>query len=300
MLIRERLEKGNFSNSERTIVDFILEQKMKIQDMTTKEIAQATYTSPSTLIRIAHKMHFNGWNELKVAYLKETQYLETHFAHIDANLPFENNDTIMSIASKLATLKKESIDDTLSLVTHDELQKAVGIIRKSEGIRLFAVSNNGLITQEFAHRMGRIRKEVKVCALQGELVYQACLTPAKDCAIIVSYSGETPILGRVASALKANHIPLIAITNIGDNTVSRQADVVLRICTRERLYSKIATFSTDISIEYILDLLYACVFALHYDRHLKTKIDVSRMIERGRFSTLEMVREDPFEDENAE
>ena len=186
MLIRERLEKGNFSNSERTIVDFILEQKMKIQDMTTKEIAQATYTSPSTLIRIAHKMHFNGWNELKAAYLKETQYLETHFAHIDANLPFENNDMIMSIASKLATLKKESIDDTLSLVTHDELQKAVGIIRKSEGIRLFAVSNNGLITQEFAHRMGRIGKEVKVCALQGELVYQACLTPAKDCAIIVS------------------------------------------------------------------------------------------------------------------
>ena len=39
MLIRERPEKGNFSNSERTIVDFILEQKMKIQDMTTKEIA---------------------------------------------------------------------------------------------------------------------------------------------------------------------------------------------------------------------------------------------------------------------
>ena len=69
----------------------------------------------------------DGTNSRRRIYLKETQYLETHFAHIDANLPFENNDTIMSIASKLATLKKESIDDTLSLVTHDELQKAVGI-----------------------------------------------------------------------------------------------------------------------------------------------------------------------------
>lgn len=55
MLIRERLETTKFSNSEKTIVDFILEQKEKIKPMTTKEIANATFTSPSTLIRIAKK-----------------------------------------------------------------------------------------------------------------------------------------------------------------------------------------------------------------------------------------------------
>lgn len=56
MLIRERMESTPFSNSERTIVEFILEQKEKIRDMTIKEIAAATFTSPSTLIRIAHEL----------------------------------------------------------------------------------------------------------------------------------------------------------------------------------------------------------------------------------------------------
>lgn len=294
MLIRERLERCEFSNSERVIIDFILKEKMNIKNMTMKEIANATYTSPSTLIRIAHKMKFKGWNELKEAYLKEEEYLQTHFLDIDANLPFSNDDTIMSIASKIATLKKEAIDDTLSLVRHDDLQKAVQMIKKASSIYVFAVSNNGLITQEFAHNMSRIKKKVTICNLQGELVYSAINVDVQSCAIIVSYSGETPILSRVIQTLKMNGIPIIAITNIGENTVSRNADVVLRICTREKLYSKIATFSTDVSFEYILDLLYSCVFSLDYDKNLERKTKISQMIEKGRFSTIDIMKEDEF------
>lgn len=52
---------------------------------------------------------------------------------------------------------------------------------------------------------------------------------------------------------EGEQIPIIAITNIGNNTTARLADCVLRICTREKLYSKIATFSTDSAIVYLLD-----------------------------------------------
>ncbi|WRK52083.1 hypothetical protein SD457_16560 [Coprobacillaceae bacterium CR2/5/TPMF4] len=79
MLIRERLERCEFSNSERVIIDFILKEKMNIKNMTMKEIANATYTSPSTLIRIAHKMKFKGWNELKEALFKRRRILTNSF-----------------------------------------------------------------------------------------------------------------------------------------------------------------------------------------------------------------------------
>lgn len=295
MLIRERLERCEFSNSEKVIIEFIIDKKLAIKDMTTKDIANATYTSPSTLIRIAHKMGFNGWNELKEAYLKEEEYLQSHFCDIDANYPFQNNDTIMSIASKIATLKKESIDDTLSLITHDDLQKAVQIIRKASSIQLFAVSNNLYISREFKHNMNRIRKRVDICSTQGELVYTACTCDPKSCALVISYSGETPILKRTVLALKAQNIPIIAITNIGDNTIARLSDCVLKICTREKLYSKIATFSTDSAITYLLDVIYSCIFALDYDKNKERKIQTSRMIEVGRFSTLDIIKEEEEE-----
>lgn len=291
MLIRERLERCDFSNSEQMVIQYILKKNLVIKDMTTKEIAAQTYASPSTLVRIAHKMGYSGWNELKEAYLKEEEYLVTHFCHIDANLPFEKSDSIMAIANKMAILKKEAIDDTLSLITHDDLQNAIQIIRKSSYVNIFAVSNNLLITQEFKHNMSRIKKRVEVHALQSEIVFNACLADPTSCAIIISYSGETGILIRSIKALKANHIPIIVISSIGNNTAKQLADCILHITTREKLYSKIATFSTDTAIIYLLDVIYSCIFALDYDQNLETKINASRIIESGRFSNIDILKE---------
>lgn len=292
MLLREKMENCTFSNSERVVLNYILDKGTHIQNMTIKEISEETFTVPSTLIRIAKKLNYNGWNSLKEDFLKECEYLEHHFVDIDANLPFKNNDTIMSIAGKIAALEKESIEDTLSLITHDDLQKAIQIMRKASCIHLFAVSNNLLITQEFKHNMSRIQKDVRIHGLQNEIVFDATLAQSGSCAIIVSYSGETYVLDTIANTLKNKNIPLIVITSIGDNTLSRKADCTLRICTREKLYSKIATFSTDRAITYLLDVLYSCMFALDYDYNLNLRIETSKAIENGRFSTLDILKEE--------
>ena len=293
MLIQERLERCELSVSERAAADFILKEKLNIRDMTTREIAQASFSSPSTLVRIAHKMNFRGWNELKKALLKEEEYLQTHFSDIDANLPFKRTDSIMSVAAKIAALKKESIDDTLSLITHDDLQKAVLLLNRASSISIFACSNNLLTCREFQHNMRRIGKQTDVCDIQGEIAYTAWLTEPSACALMISYSGESPILIKAAGILKQHRIPIVLITNIGENSLLPMADCVLRICTREKLYSKIATFSTDASIEYLLDVLYSCIFRLDYDKNLQLKISSAQEIENGRTNTtVGILRED--------
>lgn len=117
MLITEKLEQYDFAASEKVLIDYILEKKELIKDKTTKQIAKETYTSASTLVRIAQKLGFSGWNELKENYLEEIDYLNSHFSSINANTPFTKGDSIMSIANKLAILNAEAIDDTLSLIT---------------------------------------------------------------------------------------------------------------------------------------------------------------------------------------
>ena len=67
---------------------------------------------------------------------------------------------------------------------------------------------------------------------------------------------------------------------------------MLRICTREKQYSKIATFTTDSSIAYLLDVLYSSVFVLDYEKNLQLRIDAARAIEQGRGqTTVEIIRE---------
>ena len=64
-----------------------------------------------------------------------------HKSHlnIDANQPFLKTDSIMNIANKITQLKTESLNDTLSLIHHDTLQKAVRALQKSNTVKVFGV-----------------------------------------------------------------------------------------------------------------------------------------------------------------
>ena len=293
MLIRERLERCSLSIGERAVVDFILREKLNIRDMTIKEIAKAAFSSPSTLLRIAHKMGFSGWNDLKDAYLKEEEYLLSHFAGIDANIPFEKGDSVFSIAAKIAALKKESIDDTMSLISYEDLQKAVQMLDQASSIGIYASGNNLVISRDFQLNMIKIGKKVECCGLQGEIAYMAYQADSTSCALVISYSGETPVPLQAAKILKKHKVPIILITSIGDNRLVRIADCSLRICTRERLYSKIAPFSSDAAIEYLLDVLYSCIFAKNYEENFQKKIRAAREIENNeRRSSSDLIRED--------
>lgn len=76
MLLQERLETHPFSPSEKVIVNYLLEQNYDIKTKSTAEIAKETFSSKSTLTRVAKKLNYDGWNSLKTDYLNELDYLE--------------------------------------------------------------------------------------------------------------------------------------------------------------------------------------------------------------------------------
>ena len=88
MLLQEQMKQDIFSYNEKTIINFILEKQEQIKDYSTKMIGDETYTAPSTIIRIAHKLGFQGWSDFKEAFLDEVIYLNNNFQEIDPNFPF--------------------------------------------------------------------------------------------------------------------------------------------------------------------------------------------------------------------
>jgi len=292
MLLRERMRDYPFSHSERLIVDYMLEKNMAVGDVSAREIARETYTSPSTLVRMAKKLGFDGWNDMKDAFLKETSYLESHFRALDANKPFTSTDNIMTIASKIANLHAESAMDTLSLTDHDTLQKAVRLLEDASEVRMFAIANLNYPCEEFVFKLRRINKRAFHDPVQDNQWHDALMTPKSACAVLMSYSGETPNLLKTAGYLKSAGVPMIAITSVGENSLSKIADVTLRLTTRERSFSKIAGFTSEASIKVVLDTLYACLFARNYDKNMAFKISVAEQLEHNRRIDNNIISED--------
>jgi hypothetical protein len=68
--------------------------------------------------------------------------------------------------------------------------------------------------------------------------------------------------------------------------------VTFTISSREKLYSKIANFSTEESINYILNTLFSCYFSQNYEENLKNKIAKTIKIEsKKRFTHLKNIQE---------
>lgn len=291
MFLVEKLELTSFSPSEEKVVNFICQQKEAISDMTSTAIAKETYTSKSTLVRIAKKLGFSGWTAFKQAFLEEQAYLVVNADAQNANLPFQKTDNNLVLAGKIASLKKDAINETLTLLNNKDLNQAMSLFAKASTIHVFAASNNIHNGREFAHNMKRIQKDVQIHDLHGEVLFDALLAKENSCALIICYSGGTMSLVKIAETLKAKKIPIISLTSLGENPINLLSDVTLRLSTKEKLYSKIGTYATDASITFLLDVLYSIYFRQDYDKNLAFRHKTSEIIETERISYTKYIEE---------
>jgi DNA-binding MurR/RpiR family transcriptional regulator len=176
------------------------------------------------------------------------------------------------------------------------LEKAVEVITQSKRIVLFGVSPNSLLGELFRRKMQTIGITISVPLVDEGGIFSHSLTK-DDCAILISYAGNQEIREpmRFIRTLKTNEVPIIGITGGGDNFIREHANIVLTISSRERLFSKIAGFSTEISIETILNILFSCCFAKEYKANWDYKLKNSIILEgNARNATLSDMKEENF------
>ena len=279
-MILNKIEKTHLSESESVIMRYILTLGEDVANKTTQDIAKATFTSAPLCVRIAKKLGYEGWNDFKKAFVEELQYMYAT-KDVDASIPFVVNDDLMTIANSILRLEEETISDTKALLSHDDLAKAVSLLRKAEVIDIYSKSSYVYLAQGFMQTLYSIHKMVNVDANIGNPILQAAMGDETHVAIVISYSGETPITLNAAFKAQSKGTPIIAITSISQSTLSKMADVSLRISSQEMLNTNIGQFASSQSIACILDILYAAIFSFDYDKNLERKIDVGKEVDDG-------------------
>ena len=290
MLIVEKLHlKESLSDTEECIVDFLLKQGRDIRKYSTRGLAEATYTSPSTIIRLCKKLGFKGYEEFKEQYLKEIQYLDQQAGQINVNFPFSKDDNMMKTATKISLLYEETIQDTMSLLQYDSLKKAIALFKCNQNIYIFSAGTAINQAESFREKMLKIGKHVSISNNLNYQLYEAGCLAKGDVAIIISYSGETDKTVQVARECHKRSVPVIAITSFGDNTLSQYATCKLIISTKENMFRNLGDFSTHVSINLILDLLYSCWFLQDYDKNYQRKLEKARTLEKLRKSNNSII-----------
>lgn len=254
------------SATEKNVIVFFLEKTEEAGELSIHEIAEKTYSSPSTVIRLCKKVGFNGYKDFRKSLLYETAVRkESTMKHMEE---IRQEDSLEEIVNKVTVKNIMSLENTQKLIDLDVLRKSVDLLFNAENIYLFGLGASLVVAQDAYLKFLRI---CKPCFIGSDLhaqYLQAMNARKGSVAIILSYSGRTQEMIRCAEELNKNGVPIILITKFGSSPLAKMADCNLCVAATEYIVRS-GAMSSRISQLNMIDILYTSYINRDFENNMK-------------------------------
>lgn len=274
-MILKKLQKAeDFSELEEGLARYILAHKKDISYMSIRELADASYTSTSTVLRLCRKVGVAGFTEFRLRWNTEVKDDIQYGDEVDENVPFQLSDSFTDISDHIANIYMRGIQETLALMDYQKLKRIVMQMETCQYIDIYGEGSSLSSAYEFRNKMLRLGRPVRIEEGHTAQQYQALNSDANNYAIIISHSGENSDTNEIAKILEYRNIPMLAITSDSNSTLARLANELIYTGSDENksLITKLETFSSHTSTHFILDCLYCFLYVKNYElNNQKTK-----------------------------
>lgn len=268
----------NLTENEKTLVKYIENNSEDFIKMSAVEISEVAFVSTSTIYRLFQKLNLAGLSELKLQVsMSISEYLKEDTS-IDYNYPFKENETQNQITIKIKELYEQTLISTLNLIDTKQLKLISNVLNKSHHIDFYTSAGNIYFAQNFKFQMQEIGTFVNVPIEEYHQLLTASTSDESHVAIIVSFEGRGFLIEKLARTLKTNKTPIILISSTNKNSLTKYANYHLYLSSNENHYNKISSFSTRLSLLYILDCIYISYFKFNYNKNITYKLDAYKKL----------------------
>lgn len=282
MLLIDKLKKQDkFTTTEKRIADYTLKNITEIPHIYIEDLARRTYASHSAVIRLCKKLGYTGFRDFKLAISKAVYSQQHTLGAINANFPFDPNDTPMEIAKKMADLSIDTIQKTQAQLSNELLIEAVDILSTAERIFLFSIGDSQIRARSFQNKLIKIDKFLILADEYGDESWNAVSLTEKDCALFISYAGRNKQYQKILHYFQEKNVPTILLTGNDKSELTQLAQLPIVVVQDEYDFAKVATFSSQVSFEYVLDTLFSILYAQEYEKHLIEHKQKQAIIQKG-------------------
>ena len=261
MKLEKRIELcDSMTPLESEIASYILNNKDAVTKLKIQELADILFISKSAIHRFVKKIGFNGFNDLKVSIAKENADLLENNSYINVNYPFQAKDNPRQIAFKLLELYEKAIKDTFEYVDLDQIKVVSQLIDSADVIDVYTHAHNSNIAENFQDKMLTIGKSVNCPSSFYNQRLTVLASDQKHIAIILSYSGKATFILPIVKKLYEKGVKVIQIGKAGSNYYSQYVTYHLSISDSENNRDRMSQFSSHIAMQYIMDVLYGCIY----------------------------------------
>lgn len=270
MKLEKRIELcDSMTPLESEIASYILNNKNVVTKLKIQELADILFISKSAIHRFVKKIGFNGFNDLKVSIAKENADLLENNSYINVNYPFQAKDNPRQIAFKLLELYEKAIKDTFEYVDLDQIKAVSQLIDSADVIDVYTHAHNSNIAENFQDKMLTIGRSVNCPSSFYNQRLTVLASDQKHVAIILSYSGKATFILPIVKKLYEKGVKVIQIGKAGSNYYSQYVTYHLSISDSENNRDRMSQFLSHIAMQYIMDVLYGCIYNVRRKKNTK-------------------------------
>lgn len=265
-LLRLRECSERFSSTERGVAERILAQPQMVVDLSVHELAQKTFSSASTIVRMCSHTGFSGYKEFRRAVTFELARREQ--TRTDEQQEIQRSDSLEQIIDKITYANILSLEQTRDLMDVAVLGQCVEALRQARVIYLFGLGASLCAAKDAYLKFLRLNK---LCVINEDWhaqLVQSCNATPRDAALVFSYSGVTAEVIACMRNLKQNGTPIIAITRCVQSPVSELADFRLYTAANESLFRS-GAMSSRMSQLNVVDILFTALANEDYEGSLR-------------------------------
>lgn len=272
-LLRIQSEYSSMNKNEQMICDYIKNNSKDIIHMTITEMAEKCGISEASLVRFSKKLGYKGFQAMKINIAQDT--IDPKIQIYEELSP---SDTITTITSKVFRSTIQALNDTLSILNTEQIEKAVSMIVGANHLLFYGVGGSSTVALDAQHKFIKIGYLPLAFSDNNIQAMSATILQENDVVVAISHSGSSSSIIEAVEFAREAGAKIITITNYCRSPILKYSDVQLFTSSTETAFKSDA-LSSRIAELAIIDTLFVGVSFEKYDEAYKNILKTRKALD---------------------
>lgn len=224
-VIRIKSVYPSLKNLEKRLLEYIVSEPEEFSNSLVAEVSNKVNCSQATVVRLARKLGYSGFSELKNSILKD---------NLESTPLYQNilkEDNINDVVKKVFMTSLQSIQDTLTVIDMNNINASVNKLLHANKIMFIGSGDAAVVALAGYLKFSRIGiLSFFSFDYDSQLILSSQLKE-KDVLIVVSHSGNTKTILDIIKNAKNYGAEIITITNFPLSVIGKNSDIILSTST---------------------------------------------------------------------
>jgi DNA-binding MurR/RpiR family transcriptional regulator len=261
--------------SEQKVAQYILAHPEEVVKLSVQKLAELSGVSEATIIRLARTLNMKGYQELKLRIAGDLNKQSNLGSYQEIMM----EGSVDSIMNAVSWNNIQSIQDTLSVLSSDEVKRAADAVTQARKIDVYGVGASAVIAADIKQKFSRINLWCEAYADFHAQLTSAVTLSEQDVVIGISYSGQTEDIIQSLTEARQQGATIITLTKFGPSPVADLADIRLFTSSVEKSIRSGAMASRIAQLN-VIDILFITMVSRQQEEVIplleKTRVAVSR------------------------